>query len=611
VVLRWTVPQAALFKGSLAVICYSAAPMWCNERRRLQLGTGLLAAARMWVGSVVVALCVSAWVGAGSAAAQVSAPTLKVSGKASFVTEARATGDSYEVRATLVDEVGRPLPDAEIRVRTLSTSSAATLHRCGDPRGEAGGELLLTTDKSGRVCSSVTGMTSGAVELGFQDARGYLERATRVVRLPDGVATFFEIGFDPPVTTLSLDQPVQELGLVARARGGSTPPPAAELVLSMVADGSEQELARAALDGLGEVHRLSLVSSSFGHPGPARLVGRLRAHEGEELAQVNSAIVRNATVTLSVEGGLDVGVEPGAKLQLHAASVLGPAASGIVEARSRGRSVAAARIKNGVATLSVPPAPAAMLGGTLTLEYVGEGAGWLPGPPLELRVLAASPGYARYAFWIVAAGLAALAVVLGWRRPPRPRPQPPTEPSRVRASVEVLEPFGAGGGYQGHVRDAHEGTSISPAAVSFIGPGLNRPVLLQVRTATDGSFRIQGATFPDGTLVEVSAPFHATLTAPLPVPGVIQLSLISRRRALVERLVRWAERRGKPWIRPSTEPTPAEIAATASLEAEPEVERWARGLERLAFGPLPPDAASEQASGVVEDPKTTRERGID
>jgi hypothetical protein len=569
---------------------------------------GLLAAAR----GPLVAVGVSLWLcSAGSAAADPTTPTLKVSGKAAFVTEARATGESFEVRATLGDEVGRPLPDSEIRIRTVAQSGNPTLHRCGDPRGEAGGELLLTSDKSGRVCITVTGMVSGSVELSFQDARGYLERASRSVRLPESVATSFEVGFDPPMTTLALDQPVQELGLVARARGGASPPAAAELVLSMVADGTEQELGRAALDGLGEVHRLSLVSTSFGHPGPARLVGRLRTHDGEELAQANSAIMRSATVALSVDGGVDVSVEPGATLQIHAASVLGPAASGVVEARSRGLSVAAARVKNGVATLSVPGAPAALLGGTLTLEFIGEGAGWLSGPPLELRVLAARPGYARYFFWIAAAALAALAVVLSWRRPARPRPVASTEPPRVRASVEVLEAFGAGGGYEGYVRDAHDGTGISPAVVSFIGPGLNRPVLLQVRTATDGAFRVQTAVFPGGTLVEVTSPFHATLTAPLPGPGVLQLSLISRRRALMERLVRWAERRGKPWIRASVEPTPAEVAAVASIEAEPEVERWARGLERLAFGPSPPDAASEQASGVVDDPKTTRERGID
>jgi hypothetical protein len=161
------------------------------------------------------------------------------------------------------------------------------------------------------------------------------------------------------------------------------------------------------------------------------------------------------------------------------------------------------------------------------------------------------------------------------------------------------------------VRDAHDGVAISPAVVSFVGPGSNGPVLLQLRTSVEGAFHVESSGFPHGTLLEVTAPFHATLSAPLPVPGVLELSLVSRRRALLERLVRWAERRGKPWTRASGEATPAHVAGVASSEAEPQVEHWARGLEHLAFGPNPPDAASEQAAGVVADPKTTRERGID
>jgi hypothetical protein len=548
----------------------------------------------------------------GSAAAAENAPPgLKVSGKASFVTEARASGDAFEVRATLADEVGRPLPGAEIRIRAASVDGPGTLHRCGDPRGEAGGELLASTDKSGKVCITVTGMRSGSVELSFQDPRGYLEHASRLVRLPESVSTSFEIGFDPPLTTLSLDQPVQELGLVARAEGDAAVPDAAELVLSLAEAGHERELGRVALDGLGDVHRLSLVSASFGQPGPARLLGRLRSRDGEELAQVSIAVIRSATVALHVDAGVGDGVEPGQALQLHAASALGPAPSGVVEARSRGMSVAAARVQNGVATLNLPAAPATLLGSSLTLEYVGEGAGWLSGPTLELRVLPAGPSYARYALWIAAALLAALAVVLGWRRPPRPRPSVAALPPRARASVEVLEAFGAGGGYRGFVRDAHDGVAVSPAVVAFIGPGSNGPVLLQLRTSSDGAFHIESSDFPAGTLLEVSAPFHATLSAPLPVPGVLELSLVSRRRALLDRLVRWAERRGKPWTRATGEATPAHVAGVASSEAEPQVEHWARGLEHLAFGPNPPDAASEQAAGVAADPKTTRERGID
>jgi hypothetical protein len=567
------------------------------------LGLGLWA--------VTLSVAATAWSVGSAAAAENASPTLKVSGRASFNAEARVNGEAFEVRATLADEVGRPLPNAEIRIRAASVDGPGTLHRCGDPRGEAGGELLASTDKSGKVCINVTGMQSGNVELTFQDPRGYLERASRVVRLPESVATSFEVGFDPPLTTLSLDQPVQELGLLARAEGGAALPEAAELVLALAEGGHERELGRVALDGLGEVHRLSLVSSSFGQPGPARLIGRLRARDGEELAQVSSAVMRSATVALHVDPSVGEGVEPGQVLQIHAASALGPAASGVVEARSRGLSVAAARVRDGVTTLNLPAAPVALLGSSLTLEYVGEGAGWLSGPPLELRVLPAGPSYGRYALWIAAAALAALAVVLSWRRPPRPRPNVATLPPRARASVEVLEAFGVGGGYRGVVRDAHDGNAISPAVVSFIGPGSNGPVLLQLRTSSDGAFQVESSRFPGGTMLEVSAPFHATLSAPLPVPGMLELSLVSRRRALLDRLVRWAERRGKPWIRAGGEATPAHVAGVASSEAEPQVEHWARGLEHLAFGPSPPDAASEQAAGVATDPKTTRERGID
>ena len=193
-----------------------------------------------------------------------------------------------------------------------------------------------------------------------------------------------------------------------------------------------------------------------------------------------------------------------------------------------------------------------------------------------------------------------------------PRPVPPAllAAPRVRASVEVLEPLGEREGYRGYVRDAHDGTPLSPAAVSFVLPGTSGRVLQQCLTTPDGSFRTE-SSFPAGTLIEVTAPFHATLTAPLPAPGVLELSLVSRRRALLDRLVRWAERHGKPWIRAGGDPTPATVATTAQGEQEPQVETWARSIEHLAFGASPPDAAREQAAGVLDDPKTSRERGID
>lgn len=566
--------------------------MWCNECNWRRGPSRRLAR---------IALCVGLFTGSAAAG---DPPTLRVSGKATIETEARLSSDGFELRATLRDEVGRPLAGAEVRLRAASDADGpATLHRCGDPRGEAAGELLLRSDQFGRTCVTVTGLRAGSVELKFEDARGYLERTSRVVRLPDGVSAGFEIGFEPPVTVLSLDEPVQRLGLVTRALGGGAAPEAGEIVLSMVADGSERELGRTALDGLGEIQQLNVASTTFGRPGHARLVARLRARSGQQLAQASCAVVRAATVQLSVDAALESGVEPGAVLRVQAASSLGPAPAGVIEVRSRGMSLAVARVADGVASVVLPVALTSRTGGMVSLQYAGDGAGWLPGPHLKLRLLAVKPGYAGHALWIAAAALTALAVVLGWRPVPRARPTSLAQAPRARASVEVLEVYETGGGYRGFVRDAHEGNGVSPASVAFVAPGSPGVVLAQVVTRGDGSFSIEPAAFPVGTQVEVTAPYHATLRAPLPAPGVVELSLISRRRALLERLVRWAERRGKPWTKALGEPTPAHVAEVASTEAEPQVEIWARKLEQLAFGPTPPDAGTEAAAGVGEDPK--------
>lgn len=534
-------------------------------------------------------------------------PRLKVSGGSSITTETRRSGEDYELRATLGDEVGRPIAGAELRVK-LRAEGAATLRRCGGSAAEAN-ELTLTTDATGRVCALTRGVQTGNVDFSFEDPRGYYERTSQRVALPDAAASSIELGFDPPLGTLSLDQPLQLIGVVARARSGASLDDSAELVLSVADGGKERELTRVALDGLGEVHRLSLVSAVLGQPGPVRLIAKLRTRSGQERASASAAVLTTATASLQLSG-VDDGVEPGSAVQVGVVSALGPVPSGVVEVQSAGRSIAAARVQGGVASVALPSAPAGLLGKTVTLEYVGEGPGWLAGPARELRVRPARPGYGGAALWILAAILVATAVVLGWRRPPRPVPPALLAAPRVRASVEVLEPLGEREGYRGYVRDAHDGTPLSPAAVSFVLPGTSGRVLQQCLTTPDGSFRTE-SSFPAGTLIEVTAPFHATLTAPLPAPGVLELSLVSRRRALLDRLVRWAERHGKPWIRAGGDPTPATVATTAQGEQEPQVETWARSIEHLAFGASPPDAAREQAAGVLDDPKTSRERGID
>lgn len=555
-------------------------------------------------------LCMLSLAGS-AAAADASLPSLRISGVATLSTETRRLQDAFEVRITLGDEVGRPLAGAELRTKadTEPGAAPATLQRCGGSRLESGAQLSVTTDASGNACVVVTDLTTGSLEVSFDDPRGYFTPARRAVPLPASADEAIDVGFDPPLSTLSLDQPLQSIGLVARSRADAKPPEAAELILALAADGGERELTRVALDGFGEVHRLALVSQSFGAPGPARLVARLRG-QGRERAQASVGVLRTATVTLELPANAPREVSPGMTLHVRAASVLGPAPSGVVEARSQGRSVAAAPVARGQAQVTVPSSFAAGAGSVVTLEYVGEGPGWLSGPQLELRAVPPSPSYARYALWICAALLAGLAVALGWRRPPRERPSSEAVlPARPRPSLEVLEALGAGAGYRGAVRDAHDGTPIAPAVLSFVAAEPATRVLLETATHSDGSFQVDQA-FPPGTRLEVTAPFHATLTAALPGPGVLQLSLVTRRRALLDRLIRWAERSGRPWTEPARDATPAHVAAVAGAENEPEVERWAHAVERLAYGPAAPDAAAELAANVAKDPKLQQSESL-
>ena len=70
------------------------------------------------------------------------------------------------------------------------------------------------------------------------------------------------------------------------------------------------------------------------------------------------------------------------------------------------------------------------------------------------------------------------------------------------------------------------------------------------------------------------------------------MSLVSRRRALLSRLVDWAGRMGKPWTTPG-DPTPRHVASVARARHADDVALWAGEVERAAFGADAPDAEVE------------------
>jgi hypothetical protein len=77
------------------------------------------------------------------------------------------------------------------------------------------------------------------------------------------------------------------------------------------------------------------------------------------------------------------------------------------------------------------------------------------------------------------------------------------------------------------------------------------------------------------------------------VPGELRIALVTRRRTLLDRLVRWARARGTPWDGPR-EPTPGHVRRVAARAEADDVAGWAGSVEHAAFGPDPVDTAMER-----------------
>jgi len=160
--------------------------------------------------------------------------------------------------------------------------------------------------------------------------------------------------------------------------------------------------------------------------------------------------------------------------------------------------------------------------------------------------------------------------------------------------LDVIEVGPVRSGWRGRVLDAHEGAAIAGARVAIIAPSFEGDGLkASALTDDDGRFELPATERVEGSRLEATARWHATLSKPLPPAGHVVVSLVSRRRAVLGRLVEWANRMGKPWTRPG-DPTPGHVASVARGRHAEDVGDWARSVEHAAFGPEPPDEDEER-----------------
>ncbi len=543
------------------------------------------------------ALSYSGWSASASAT-----PELRVTGSSTIEASAALQRGGCEVAARLLDDAGHPVSGAELRLELLNPGAEPpTARECRSKSGELAHDSAFTygvrTNDAGALCVHFDGIPDRPeFELSFTDPSGLYTATTRRI-LGDRATRSVELAFAPSQTVLALERASQVLSLVTRPEPALAAGEAVEtlgITLSAARDGAPPKPIGMTSVEIGSSAELRIPSLSFGTPGPLELSAEFPGSESTRAARSVLHVTSTALVVLSLARPVAAShPEHGVSLQVRVMSVAGAVPSGSVEARIGGLSLGSARVADGNAELELRVEEAQVRARPVELRYVPDSNWWLPGAGLAVEIPIAPPSpWHRFA-WIAAVAALSSWLLIGWQRPRRMERVPPSAENRegVRVPVDVLELGAARAGWRGRVIDAHDGRPIPGAAVLVRLPAFDASgVLRTAHTDADGSFTLEGgeAAGP-GAALEVRAPFHSALAAPMPPPGTLVLSLVSRRRTLLARFVEWATHDGG-WER-RVEATPGELARRSERA---DVAAWAHAVEEAAFGPDPLSEAKEQ-----------------
>ncbi len=388
----------------------------------------------------------------------------------------------------------------------------------------------------------------------------------------------------------------------------------------MLTDERGAHVADALTGGDGRA-RFELKTAALDGPGSGELVVRFAGNALLAKAEWSQPILRRADAHLALSHPIErADAEDGVPLDVDVTTARGPASGGVVEVR-RFASSSTRRSTTDATTGDGPSSPVGEAVGAATvdahghariiatfaaggatqvplvLRYVPAAPWYRPGPELRVDVTLAGPGVGRQVLLAVVVIAAAAWVVGGWRRSPRPPVAPGIDgtqaPPSGRPGVHVLASPPDLVGWRGTVTDAHDGSPVAGARLSVVAPAFEGDGIVARATADDrGAFTLDAAYRSDARLVVDSAE-HSTHEQALPPPSVLGVALITRRRALLERLVRWARQKGAPFDG-APEPTPGHVRRVASRASAVEVEAWASRVEQAAYGPEPVDASLER-----------------
>jgi hypothetical protein len=543
-------------------------------------------------------------------AATIAYATPRIHVHATSTIDARASRSNGKVfiLGTLVDDSGHPLVKS-LRASAHEGSPQGALvpvEPCSGPTASdahgTDGCTWIHTDRSGRFCASTSNephaLSFWHIEWpGDSDMDG-----AKLDITADPSRRELELRFVPEPKVLDLDKGPIELDAILRAaseeRGSSLDP--TPLVLT-----NEQgiELGRTEAS-LGNA-KFTVEPAALGPPGR----GELRIHFAGDLLRSAAThvapIERRATVRLAVvgaPGGLLPPADPedGAAVTVTATTANGtPVRTGIVEATTNGKAVGAAPLSEGRAELVVTfpagePTPA-----ILRIRYASDAPWYLEGDVVTARMPVRAKRPWRSAILL----LSSLGVIL-WlaltRRSSGTRIHAPSRGRSLSTGEPGLELVQSGGspfvGWSGRVIDGHDGVALPGAEVRVERPSFKgRDVLAATFSHDGGRFELRCDSARKGDRLLVSAALHSTLERTLPDRGELEVVLVQRRRALLDRLVAWALAEGSPFRGPP-EPTPGSVAFEARRARDVQArgaESWARAVEGAAFGPDPVSAEVE------------------
>jgi hypothetical protein len=464
-----------------------------------------------------------------------------------------------------------------------------------EPEGQPCEPGATTTGSQGEFCFRVRAATGATARLA-SIATDYLEEARGEVVLDPG-RSHFRLTLEPETAEFDLSKAVHHVVVRLETGTGKEPFPVRVRVIDVAGSVDRARFERVASVAETRPAELELESSDLGGAGPVLLVADISV-AGRELARTE----RKATLVDTIDLALEQPLEPvrpsqGFDVAIRAAGRGGPAGSGWVEANVGETQVGLGRIQDGQAIVSVRFQPGRRTQVPMSLRYVPEQPWYRAGERIETTLEILPLPLWAHAPWVALAAFAAFWIIRAWRRPGRR--SEPTEGRDVatgEAEAVVLKRDRNAAAWTGFVVDAHTGLPVPNATLAIEVPSVTHvEVARETTSSTDGSFELlRVSPLPESARLLVRADFHTELRQSVPPLGQLKISLVERRRTVLQALTRWAKAMGRPWAA-EREPTPAHVAEVASLHERPDTSSWAREVEHAAYGPETPSESTESA----------------